>query len=45
MIIAGDTLSEIAQRYQVSVSRLKDHNQLGQNGIRAGQVLKIPADS
>ncbi|MEA3303702.1 MAG: N-acetylmuramoyl-L-alanine amidase [Pseudomonadota bacterium] len=45
VIVAGDTLSEIAQRYEVSVSRLKDHNQLGQNGIRAGQVLKIPADS
>jgi N-acetylmuramoyl-L-alanine amidase len=45
VIVAGDTLSEIAQRYQVSVSRLKDHNQLGQNDIRAGQVLKIPADS
>ena len=45
VIVAGDTLSEIAQRYQVSISRLKDHNQLGQNDIRAGQVLKIPADS
>jgi N-acetylmuramoyl-L-alanine amidase len=45
VIVAGDTLSEIAQRYQVSLSRLKDLNQLGQNDIRAGQVLKIPADS
>ena len=45
VIVAGDTLSEIALRYQVSLSRLKDLNQLGQNEIRAGQVLKIPADS
>ena len=45
VIVAGDTLSEIAQRYEVSVSRLKDHNQLGQTDIRAGQVLKIPVDS
>jgi len=45
VIVAGDTLSEIAQRYQVSLSRLKDLNQLGQNDIRTGQVLKIPADS
>jgi len=45
VIVPGDTLSEIAQRHQVSLSRLKDINQLGQNDIRAGQVLKIPAES
>ncbi len=45
VIMSGDTLSEIAQRHQVSLSRLKDLNQLGQNDIRAGQVLKIPAES
>ncbi|HBH36234.1 MAG TPA: N-acetylmuramoyl-L-alanine amidase [Gammaproteobacteria bacterium] len=45
VIVPGDTLSEIAQRHQVSLSRLKDFNQLGQNDIRAGQVLKIPAES
>lgn len=45
VIVAGDTLSEIAQRYQVSISRLKDFNQIGKNDIRAGQVLKIPAES
>lgn len=45
VIAPGDTLSEIAQRYEVSLSRLKDFNQLGQNDIRAGQVLKIPTES
>ncbi len=45
VIVAGDTLSEIAQRHQVSLSHLKDLNQLGRNDIRAGQVLKIPAES
>ena len=45
VIVPGDTLSEIALRHQVSLSRLKDLNQLGQNDIRAGQVLKIPAES
>jgi N-acetylmuramoyl-L-alanine amidase len=45
IIAPGDTLSEIAHRHQVSLSRLKDLNQLGRNDIRAGQVLKIPAES
>ncbi len=38
----GDTLSGIAQRYQVSVGALREHNGLNDNSIRAGQVLKIP---
>ncbi|MEN8213513.1 MAG: N-acetylmuramoyl-L-alanine amidase [Pseudomonadota bacterium] len=45
VIVSGDTLSEIAQRYDVSLSRLKDLNQLEHTDIRAGQVLKIPAES
>lgn len=45
VIVPGDTLSEIAERHQVSLSRLKDINQLSHNQIRAGQVLKIPAES
>lgn len=45
IIAPGDTLSEIAKRHEVSLSRLKNLNQLGQNEIRAGQVLKIPAES
>ena len=40
---AGDTLSEIAQRYQVSVNSLRQHNGLRGNTIHVGQELTIPA--
>ena len=42
VIRRGDTLSEIAQRYQVSVSRIKSANRLNGSRIRVGQVLTIP---
>jgi membrane-bound lytic murein transglycosylase D len=38
----GDTLSEIAQRYGVSVASLRTANRLKKSEIRPGQVLKIP---
>jgi N-acetylmuramoyl-L-alanine amidase len=38
----GDTLSELAQRYQISSSELKDHNGLKSDILRIGQVLMIP---
>ena len=38
----GDTLAEIAQRYRVSVTSLRTANRIKGNGIKAGQVLKIP---
>jgi N-acetylmuramoyl-L-alanine amidase len=38
----GDTLSGIAQRYNVSVARIRSANSLNNNRIRAGQVLRIP---
>jgi membrane-bound lytic murein transglycosylase D len=38
----GDTLSEIAQRYGVSVASLRTANRLKRGDIRPGQVLKIP---
>ncbi len=38
----GDTLSEIAQAYNVSVSRIRSENSLRGNNIRIGQVLTIP---
>ena len=38
----GDTLSEIAQRYGVSVASLRTANRLKRAEIRPGQVLKIP---
>lgn len=40
----GDTLSEIAQRYGVSVRSLREENDLTSDVIRQGQVLRIPAD-
>ena len=38
---AGETLSEIAERYRVSVSQIKSWNGLGGNNIRVGQRLRI----
>jgi membrane-bound lytic murein transglycosylase D len=38
----GDTLSEIAQRYRVSVASLRTANRIKGKEIRPGQVLKIP---
>lgn len=43
VIAPGDTLSGIAQRYKVSLQRLKSHNGLHSNAIRIGQKLSIPA--
>lgn len=43
IIAPGDTLSGIAQRYKVSLQRLKSHNGLNDNSIRIGQKLRIPA--
>ena len=42
VIRRGDTLSEIAQAYNVSVSRIRAANALNGNSIRIGQVLTIP---
>ena len=43
VIKAGDTLSEIAQRFDVSLNSLKRANQISSAGrIRTGQVLIIP---
>lgn len=41
-VIAGDTLSGIASRYGVSVSRLLRHNNMKNSTVRIGQTLKIP---
>lgn len=38
----GETLSQIAQRYRISVDRLINSNQLKNDRIRTGQVLTIP---
>ncbi|MEJ2610375.1 MAG: N-acetylmuramoyl-L-alanine amidase [Candidatus Thiodiazotropha sp.] len=42
VISSGDTLLEIANRYQVSVNRLRNVNDLKSDIIRIGQVLQIP---
>ncbi|HKK04209.1 MAG TPA: N-acetylmuramoyl-L-alanine amidase [Gammaproteobacteria bacterium] len=42
VIARGDTLSGIADRYQVSVPLLRRHNGLRGDKIRVGQVLAIP---
>ena len=39
---SGQTLSSIAERYGVSLSRLRNANGIRGNTVRAGQVLKIP---
>ena len=41
----GDTLSEIADRYNVSVVRLKRANRMTGNALRVGQKLEIPTGS
>jgi N-acetylmuramoyl-L-alanine amidase len=39
----GETLSEIAQRYQVSLGSLRQVNNITNDRIMVGRVLKIPA--
>ncbi len=42
VISRGETLSEIARRYGVSMKSIKIANAMASNQIRIGQVLKIP---
>lgn len=44
-VVAGDTLSEIAEQHKVSVRNLKRSNNLTSNIIKVGQVLIIKAPS
>ncbi len=44
VISRGDTLSEIATRYNVSVSSIRAVNNIAGDRIRIGQVLRIPSD-
>ncbi|OGT76347.1 MAG: hypothetical protein A3I78_00570 [Gammaproteobacteria bacterium RIFCSPLOWO2_02_FULL_56_15] len=43
VIAKGDTLSGIAQFYQVNLQHLRDFNDLKSDLVQAGQVLDIPA--
>ena len=45
VIARGDTLSEIAERYNVRVSALRSANALSSDRVRIGQVLTIPIGS
>ena len=38
----GDTLSEIASRYGLTVTALKELNNLNSDVIRLGQQLQVP---
>jgi N-acetylmuramoyl-L-alanine amidase len=42
IVSRGDTLSTIAQRYQVSLAQLKTNNALTTNRLQVGDVLLIP---
>ena len=45
VIVRGDTLSEIAERYRVSMAMLRSANGITGDRIRVGQVLLIPSSS
>ena len=45
VIARGDTLSEIAERYNVSASAIRAANKLHSDNIRVGQTLSIPVFS
>ncbi len=40
----GDTLYSISRKYKISVNELKAYNNLADNNIRIGQVLKVEAE-
>ncbi len=42
IVASGDTLGGIANRYQISVDRLRQVNKLNTDRIRVGAVLRIP---
>lgn len=45
VVRSGDTLWNIANRYNVSVADIKSLNNLTSNNLSIGQVLKIPTES
>lgn len=42
VIVRGDTLSEIAERYNVSMNAIRAANNLSSTSLRVGQTLRIP---
>lgn len=45
VIKTGDTLSAIAEQYQVPVHRLRNVNQLESDHVKVGEVLQIPVQT
>ncbi|WP_456275134.1 LysM peptidoglycan-binding domain-containing protein [Bacillus sp. AK128] len=45
MVVSGDTLSGIAKRFGTTVEALRNENQLSNELIRIGQMLKIPTSN
>ena len=43
VVVRGDTLRSIAERFRVSASTIKRHNEMRSNRVRVGQTLRIPA--
>ncbi len=44
LVQKGDTLYSISRRYKISVQQLKAYNNLADNNIKIGQVLKIATE-
>ena len=42
VVAPGDTLSEIAVRFNVSMRKIKSYNKMSSNRIRVGKKIKIP---
>jgi N-acetylmuramoyl-L-alanine amidase len=42
-IRSGESLSELAKRYQISVVRLRSYNNISGDVLKIGQVIKIPS--
>lgn len=45
LVQKGDTLYSISKRYKITVEELKAYNNLADNNIKIGQVLKVAADN
>jgi len=42
-VLKGQTLYSIARAYNVRIDQISGENEIGENGIREGQILRIPA--
>jgi LysM repeat protein len=40
-VVGGDTLFNISRRYNVSVADLKSYNNLSDNTVKLGQVIRV----